>query len=428
MHTFKLIITLFLLTLCSYSFGQFGGIIKKPKKPSTKILKNKPSKAPTKTNSSSSSDKQSTSSNASSSSIERYKDGSPKYNPDNPSPTSLAHRKAKENLKYAQSTTSYLDDRIKYLEKAKPSLDFLNEQKSEEGQTYLKEFNETYRTLSTQYAAEKETISQIAKHQSNLEQYYKWVALGRQITDENLAPNYKAYYKHRDAFKEAYPEEFAGNYNQKMATKVDQFFKVDVYKKVANLDEEVSVIIKQIHQVNGEREDYILNADGYLKDFEKPVQSLAYYKKDLLEDLTTANALEAKINKDKNMLETYISSGKFEANKALFAQEIIDARLLRKGMSDSKLEAFAKSKLPAEFGKILRVTVASTGWGVNKNYFDIPVSKGITIDFATKKEDGKCYYISASVMQTYEGGGKYGNWYFSDPWQKGEMNCNNVNK
>lgn len=430
MNTFKIITTLFLLTLSSYSFGQFGGLLKKPKKPSTKILNKKQPKVTTSSSNkaTASSDKSTTNSNASASTVERYKDGSPKHNSDNPSPLSLAHRKAKENLKYAQSTTSYLEDRIKYLEKAKPSLDFLNEQESEKGQTYLKEFNETYNSLSTQYAADQNRIEEVAKHRANLEQYYKWVAMGRKITDENLAPNYKAYYKHRDAFKVAYPDEFAGDYNQKMATKVDGFFKVDVYKKVDNLDEDVAVIIRHMHKVNGEREQYILNADGYLKDFEKPIKSLNYYKENLLEDLTKTTALEAKINKEKGMLEEYINSGKFAANKALFQQEIIDARLLRKGMSDSKLEAFAKSKLPAEFGKILRVTVASTGWGVNKNYFDIPVSKGITVDFATKKEDGKCYYISASVMQTYEGGGNYGNWYFSDPWEKGEMNCNNVNK
>lgn len=43
-----------------------------------------------------------------------------------------------------------------------------------------------------------------------------------------------------------------------------------------------------------------------------------------------------------------------------------------------------------------------------KNDYDLPKLKFIKVDIATKKDDGKCYYVKGSVAQKHGGGGIYG--------------------
>jgi len=406
--------TFLFLFISTCSFAQFGGLIKKAKKPITST--NKTPASPVESN--------------------RHKDGAPKSDSENPIYKAYSKAKAAltsskgaiEGIDAKQNPERAQDDATKYLGRAKESLDFLNQQNSEKNQAYLVQLNEEYDRLEGKHNGGAQKYSEVKTHKDNIEQYYYWVTTGKTIKKENLMPSYKSYYQHRDAFKSAYPSDYDGDYNQKMVTKIDEFFKVTVYQKVEQLDKKVSSIIKKIHRINGEREDYILNADNYLKDFDAPLQTLSSYKNNLLEDHTSANTLETKINKEKNMLETYINSGKFKENVAKYEQETINNRLLRKGMSDAKVEDFAKSKLAAKYGKALRVTIVSNNWIVEKTAAGIPKHKIVKVDFATKKDDGKCYYVKGCVGRTYEGNGNYGDLYLNIYYTEGEMNCDNVSK
>jgi len=419
MNKFNFLFILLFITISTCSFGQFGGLIKKIKKPKTSV--NKP-----------------TTNNITKPSIEsnRNDDGSPKH--DSESPIYKAYAKVKEGLMFARGAVEGFEakqdpekaraDAIKYLAKTKEHLDFLNGESSEQNREYLAAFNTEYKRLENKHTSKSKESDQIKYHEDRLKEYQAWIVSGIELKSTDLEPTVRGYKKTRDAFKNAHPKAFESNNVKFMIRDVEDFFETKVYQKVKWLDDDISRTIKEMYEVRVEQEMYILNADGYLEDLKEPLEKLAYYKKDLLEDPTSANALEAKINKETTMLEDYINSGKFAANVAKYEKQIIDGRLLRKGMSDSQIESFAKSKLPAKYGKVLRVTVASTGWGINKNAFDIPTSKGLTVDFAVKKEDGKCYYMRATIGKTYEGGGKYGPMWFSQPHVDGEMNCNNVTK
>ncbi|WP_264787895.1 hypothetical protein [Aureispira anguillae] len=375
----------------------------------------------------------SSSNTVSSSSDDRNKDGSPKRSED---ATYKAYSRAKENIRYAKSTTESIEwrqnpekahkDAAKYLERAKESLDFLNQQETEKNQAYLKQFNSDYTALNQKCSNDAEKYHKVAKHQENLEAYHTWISFGAKTTKEERT--YKAYYKNRDAFKAEYPKEFEGSYNQKMVSAVDEFFKVEVYKRLENLEGKVASIIKNMYKKNGEREAYILSAPSYLKDFDKPLKSLAYYKKDLLEDHTAANALETQINKEKSMLEEYINSGKFAANRAEYEQGIIDAvRLGKKAMSNSTYEKLASDHSFDDGGKIIRVVITSSDWGIKKNSFDIPKYKYLSMSVAVKKE-GKCYEADGYLRRDYEGGSSYAKPRFVYTGINDEMNCNNVNK
>lgn len=424
MNKFNLLITVLFCSIYTCSFAQFGNMLKKVKKP--KIGLNK---------------KTTTSSNTPASvspSVEnnRNSDGSPKH--DSESPIYKAYSKTKEGLMFIrgavegfeakQNPEKAREDANKYLARTKEHLDFLNTESSEQNRAYLVTFNTEYKRLEDKHASKSKESDQIKYHEDRLKEYQAWIVSNIKLKSEDLEPTVRGYKKTRDAFKNEYPEAFENGNVQLTIRDVETFFETKIYQRVQWIDDNINRTIKEMYEVRGDQEMYILNADNYLDDLKEPLEKLAYYKKDLLEDLTSANELEAKINKETSMLEEYINSGKYAANLAKYKKEIIDRRLLRKGMSDSKIEAFAKSKLPSKYGKVIRVTVASTGWSINKNAFDIPTSKGLTVDYAVEKEDGKCYYMRATIGRTYEGGDTYGPMWFSQPYVDGEMNCNHVNK
>lgn len=424
MNKFNFLVTILFCSICTCSFAQFGNMLKKVKKPKIGVNKSTTTSSST------------PASAAPSLENNRNSDGSPKH--DAESPTYKAYSKTKEGLMFIrgavegfeakQNPEKAREDADKYLARTKEHLDFLNAESSEQNREYLTTFNTEYKRLEDKHIGKSKESDQIKYHEGRLKEYQAWVVSNIKLKSEDLEPTVRGYKKTRDAFKNAHPEAFESGNVKFMIRDVEAFFETKVYQKVEWMNENTDRTIKEMYEIRGEQEMYILNADNYLEDLKEPLEKLAYYKKDLLEDPTSANELEAKINKETSMLEAYISSGKYAANLAKYEKEIIDGRLLRKGMSDSKIEAFAKSKLPSKYGKVIRVTVASTGWGINKNAFDIPTSKGLTVDYAVKKEDGKCYYMRATIGRTYEGGGTYGPMWFSQPYVDGEMNCDNVNK
>lgn len=432
-----IIIGVLLLSCTNYSFAQFGKIkIKKPK--ITAPSKSKPSNSNS-TSSESNKKSSTTQSSTSSSNTGRTSEGAPTRRSELPSYETYS--KVRDNIRYAKSAMEDASWKISpdeksqskilnYLSKAKENLDILNQDPAEKDRAYLKQFNEDYPLLKKQCMDDLANYSNKSQYIDRLEEYNRWVALGSDYSNDNFTPNYKDYEALLAGYEKEQPEHFKNSSRtQKIVATVNNHFEVDVYKKVDDLEQDVNALIKNIHRLNSRQEEtYLLNADNYLKKFEKPTKLLEEYKQNLLKDHTSANALTAKMDKEKSMLEEYINSGKLAAHQAKYAQEIIDSKRLRKGMSDSKIESYAKDELPAKYGKILRVTIASPGWYVNKNAY-IPLNKNVQVEFATQKEDGKCYYVGAIIRRNYEGGGVYSDtWYMTGIWNDGEMNCKNVNK
>lgn len=439
MKTLKTLFTFFfLINLSFYASAQFGGLkIKKPKLKKPKIAAPKVSnstKSPNNTAKVSSNNNTTTSSNSSTASNDRNKNGTPKRNDE--SPIYKAYSKARENIRYAKSTTESTEwklnfekasqDVTKYLKKAKEGLDFLNQQASEKDQAYLQQFNTDYETLHKKCTSEIAKNGKVSQFVDHLDDYYSWVSFDAKPSKQ--VRTYEDYFKSRNAFEAEYPNEFGGDYNQKMVNAVDNFFNVEAYKRLESLEQRVNKTIKSIHEESGGRKRYILSADSYVKDLSKFLQTLAYYKSDLLKDKTAANALEANINKEKDMLQAYIDSGEFEKNKAKYEQEIIDAvRLNKKAMSNSTYERLALDHSFDDGGKIIRAVITSKDWRIAKNNLDIPKYKYLYMSLAVKSKN-KCYLAEGKVQKDYEGGGSYAKSRFVYLGIVDEMNCNNVNK
>lgn len=77
---------------------------------------------------------------------------------------------------------------------------------------------------------------------------------------------------------------------------------------------------------------------------------------------------------------------------------------------DAAIEKMAKVKYE-QWAAADKVTVTlvniTSDWTVEKNAFDIPLSKEVQVNMAVKKADGSCGFATGTVRQVYEGGGKY---------------------
>jgi len=167
-----------------------------------------------------------------------------------------------------------------------------------------------------------------------------------------------------------------------------------------------------------------------IKDLEWAENYIEGLKMSLTKPDEELNATEVKVKAQKKKLEEYISSGGLAEHKAEYNAKMIAERKLHKaGMSDASVAATVKSKMDKEkYGTVLRSVITSNSWQIEKDNFGKPKLKFVKVDIATKKSDGKCYYVKGSVARKYEGGGKYGNQYLKIYYTEGEMNCGNVNK
>lgn len=431
MNTFKIITTLLLLTICSYSFGQFGGLIKKPKKPSISTTKAKKSTTNSNTSSSSSASTPSPESN-------RNKNGTPKYDPDNP--TYKAYSKARDNIKFAKSTMEGIEwkqnrekaqkDAAKYLAKAKEGLDILNQEDSEKDQSYLKEFNDSYTAMNAKCTSETAAFNQKATYESNVKAYENWIKYGNKSEDSNLDFSHQGFYKEMENYKKDLPEAFAASKKaQEVFNNLDDYFNNRVYKEVTKQEEEADIIIEAMYkkQLWDGHENYKIEGKSYLRRLEQILPRIP--SDDKLKDKTTANALKAKIGKETTMLKEFIESGQLDAAIKQRQQERIDAvRLNPKGMSNSSYEKMALDRTFSDGKKILRAVIVSSDWQVVKNGFDLPKHKSLWYSIAIKDKDGVCYKASGELRKDYEGGGKYGSPKFLFSEIDTEMNCKNINK
>lgn len=362
-------------------------------------------------------------------------DDVPKYDPENPIYRAYSFVRdeissTKNTLKdseWNKNVEGRNEDVTKSLIKIKENLKKLQDDPKESKKTYVKNFEKDYEKLEAERKAKYESYVVDLEFDRKIEAYYKFAMLGWEIQDKSLEPSYTGYYNMRKDFETKRPEKFKTDYVQKRVKDVDNFFKVEVYKVVPELNAKVDNIIKSIHAKNSSgNEEYLLNAKSFLKDFEEPIALITYNKKYLLEDKTGIDAVQAKIDKEKAMLDEYVKSGKYDAHVAKFRQQLIDnVRLGSTKMTNAKYTSMATAGV--DKGKVNRVVITSEIWKVKKDEWGFPLYKYLDVDIAVTYE-GKCWLAYGQIRRQYEGGGQYGGEYFNYWGLQDEMNCNNVNK
>ncbi|MNJ85207.1 hypothetical protein D3C87_26740 [compost metagenome] len=361
--------------------------------------------------------------------------GEPAYDPESPTYRSFSIVRdeissTKNILKpenWDKNVEGRNDDATRYLAKAKENLTKLQNDPIESKKPYVKNLAASWDEVEAQRKSQFEVYTLNKEYSEKLDQFHRFATSGWDISDKSLEGSYTSYYNFKKDFETKRPDYVKDGYVQKRFADVDNFFKVEVYKVVPQLDAQADAIIKKIHEINSRGEQsYLLNAKSYAKEFEEPLAQIAYNKKYLLEDKTGIDAVEAKIKKEKAVLDEYVSSGKFDAHVAKYRQEIIDAvRLAPKKMTNAKYEGMALAGV--EKGKGTRAVVTSDIWLIKKNEYGFPLYKYLPVDIAVTV-DGKCWLAYGQIRKDYEGGGQYGGEFFNYWGLQDEMNCANTMK
>ncbi|MBW6483109.1 MAG: hypothetical protein K0B10_08600 [Vicingaceae bacterium] len=229
------------------------------------------------------------------------------------------------------------------------------------------------------------------------------------------------YVKFSSAYKTKNKKDHSDAYTQKLITEVDGYYsdkvpasQMEVIKNTASKSfDEKSWSVYPTDRVNDieTAQKQVNTARAYLK---QPDPELEAYEKTLADQ-------KAKIIK-------YVSEGGLEKRDAEIEKRLVEKRTLHQaGMSDASVNSTVNSKIDKnKYGSPLKVVITSQNWEFERNQYGQPKLKFVKVDIATKKADGKCYYVKGSVAQKHEGGGVYGEKYLNIYYTEGEMNCNNV--
>ena len=362
-------------------------------------------------------------------------DGAPEYNPE--SEIYIAYSIVRDEI---SSTKNLLqpdswnrniegknEEAIKYLAKAKGNLSKLKNDPIEARKPYVNTLNTDFENLEAERKSKYESYQVDQQFEKKVDTYYNFAILGWEIQEKDLEPSYKGYYSFKKEFESTRPEKFKETYIQNRMNAIDNFFQIEVYKIVPLLDSQVDNIISAIHSKNSSGdEDYLLNAKGYLTDFENLQPEIVYNRNYLLEDKSGINAVQSKMDKEKVLLEQYIASGKYAAHVEKFRQAMIDAvKLSPKKMSNSNYEAMAIKGV--DKGLVLQIAITTDVWLIKKNEFGFPLYKYLSVDLGVKFEN-TCWLAYGQIRKEYTGGGNYGDEYFNYWGLQEEMNCNALKK
>lgn len=361
--------------------------------------------------------------------------GEPAYDPE--SPTYRAYSIVRDEI---SSTKNILgpdhwdknvegrnEDATRYLAKAKENLTKLQNDPIESKKPYVKNLAASWDEVEATRKEKFGVYTMNKEYSEKLDQYHRFATSGWEISDKSLEASYTGYHKFKAEFETKRPDYVKDSYVQSRFRDIDNYFNVEVYKVVPELNAQVDAIISKAHAKNSSGdEEYLLNAKNYLKDFEEPIAQIAYNKQYLLENKTEINAVQAKLEKEKAFLDEYVNSGKCDAHRAKYHQAMVDAvRLAPKKMSNPKYEGMALAGV--EKGKGTRAVITSDIWLVKKNEYGLPLYKYLPVDIAVTL-DGKCWLAYGQIRKDYEGGGQYGGEYFNYWAIQDEMNCANTMK
>lgn len=229
------------------------------------------------------------------------------------------------------------------------------------------------------------------------------------------------YNKFSKAYQANNKKDHSDTYTQKLITEVDGYYN----DKVPASQMEV---IKKTASKSFDDENWTVYPTDRVNDIEtaqKQVNTARIYLKQPDTELET---YEKSLADQKAKIIKYVSEGGLEKRAAEVEKRLVEKRALNQaGMTDASVEATAKSKIDkTKYGTPQKVVITSKNWEIERNQYGQPKLKFVKVEIATKKADGKCYYVKGSVAQKHEGGGVYGEKYLNIYYTEGEMNCNNI--
>ncbi len=251
----------------------------------------------------------------------------------------------------------------------------------------------------------------------------KWDVISYEEYTTKKAEYQKFYEEFAPAYKKNRSKEHSDTYTLGLIAKIDAMY-------TETVPEAQMTSLKNSLKRAFDENDWTVYPSDRLKDIENAEKQISDMKGYLIKTDPHLEAYEKTVKEQKDKIIAYVESGGLAKRDAEIEKRLVETRRLHKaGMTDESVVATVNSKIDkARYGTPQRVVITSTSWEVERNQFGIVTLKFARVDIATKKADGKCYYIKGSVAQTHEGGGRYGDKYLNIYYTEGEMNCANVNK
>lgn len=249
----------------------------------------------------------------------------------------------------------------------------------------------------------------------------KWDQIPYQEYEAKKKEYNEFYGKFSNAYKADRKKDHDDDYTQKLITEVDGYYSDKVPTETMDA-------IKNTAKKSFDKESWSVYPTDRVKDIETAQKQVNEARAYLKQPDPELEAYEKTLADQKAKIIKYVDEGGLEKRDAEIEKRMVEKRTLHQaGMTDASVEATVKSKIDKnKYGSPLKVVITSKNWQIERNQYGQPKLKFVQVDIATKKADGKCYYVKGSVAQQHEGGGVYGDKYLNIYYTEGEMNCNNV--
>ncbi len=213
------------------------------------------------------------------------------------------------------------------------------------------------------------------------------------------------------------------SYTEKLIATIDAFYSPTV-------SDDIIASLKKKVERSFDEEDWIVYPTDCMKDIDVTLKTIDGGKAFLTGDDPALNEFEKSLIDPKAKIQAYVDGGGLEKRAVEVEKRLVEKRRLHDaGMTDQSVVNVVNTKMDeAKYGTPQRVVITSRSWEIEENDYGQPKLKFVRVDIATKKADGKCYYVKGSVAQKHQRGGVYGEKYLNIYYTEGEMNCNNINE
>ena len=251
----------------------------------------------------------------------------------------------------------------------------------------------------------------------------KWDVLSHKEYTQKKAEYDDFYKKFSRAYVVRYKKDHSDSYTEKLINTVDTYYSSTVS------DADMAALKKKTKPCF-DKENWSVYPTDRMEDIDDALEEINGLKAYLTAVDPDLNEFEKELTDQKAEIKAYVDGGSLEKRAAEVEKRLVEKRRLHDaGMTDASVVNVVNTKIDKEkYGTPLRVVITSDRWLMEYNDYNMPKLKFVKVDIATKKADGKCYYIKGSVAQTHEGGGQYGDKYLNIYYTEGEMNCDNVDE
>lgn len=249
----------------------------------------------------------------------------------------------------------------------------------------------------------------------------KWDQLSYKEYEAKKSEYNEFYEKFSAAYKEDRKKEHSDSYTKELIATVDGYYSDKVPESKMSQ-------IKETAKESFNEENWKVYPSDRIQDIENAQKQVNEARAYLKKPDPQLEEYEQKLADQKTKITKYVNDGGLEKRRAEIDKRLAEKRRLHDaGMTDASVNSTVKSKINREkYGSPLKVVITSENWEIDRDKYGQPKLKFVKVDIATKKSDGKCYYVRGSVARKYEGGGVYGSQYLNIYYTEGEMKCSNV--